>query len=456
MLEMLRVIRERVPSKPSTKLSTAEGLPTLAANRGTEPAKLTKIVCGELDWIVMKALEKDRSRRYETANGLAMDVQRYLADEPVLACPPSAGYRLRKFGRRHRGPLIAASLVLLALVGGVIGTTLGLIRAERALWREEQQRLRAEANAERAARAQERAEQGCDKATEAVEKYLQTVTDDPDLKDKHDLHGLRKKLLDAAVPFYEWFAEQKPGEAEWEGRRGKAYYRLALVRSELGEKEAAVKDYERMRVIFDKLVEDFPTAPRYRELLADSYSRLGKELYELHQYPAAKQAHCRALAIREKLVSDFPGEPRYRSQLAGSHNNVGFLARRLGEGPTAQRAYDQAIKIQEELAGDFPGVVDFRLNLATILVYLGSLLKELEQAGRAPLIAQGLGAQALAPAGVPLGPMAQVIAASKVAILDAFSLAEQAYRRAIDIWEKLLAEDTWKPEYREGLVPQPA
>src|SRR5262249_34780699 len=104
MLEMLRVIREQEPSKPSTKLSTAEELPTLAANRGMEPAKLTKLVRGELDWIVMKALEKDRSRRYETANGFAMDVQRYLADEPVLAGPPSAWYRLRQIVRRNKGP----------------------------------------------------------------------------------------------------------------------------------------------------------------------------------------------------------------------------------------------------------------------------------------------------------------------------------------------------------------
>ena len=123
MLEMLRVIREQEPSKPSTKLSTAEGLPTLAANRGTEPAKLTKLVRGELDWIVMKALEKDRNRRYETANGFAMDVQRYLADEPVQACPPSAGYRLRKFARRNKGGLAVAALVLffLALLGSGVG-----------------------------------------------------------------------------------------------------------------------------------------------------------------------------------------------------------------------------------------------------------------------------------------------------------------------------------------------
>ena len=131
MLEMLRVIREQEPSKPSTKLSTAEGLPTLAANRGTEPAKLTKLVRGELDWIVMKALEKDRNRRYETANGFAMDVQRYLADEPVQACPPSAGYRLRKFVRRNKGPVLAAGLVAAGAGRRHRRHDLGLIEADQ-------------------------------------------------------------------------------------------------------------------------------------------------------------------------------------------------------------------------------------------------------------------------------------------------------------------------------------
>jgi tetratricopeptide (TPR) repeat protein len=123
VLEMLRLIREQEPSKPSTKLSTAEGLPTLAANRGTEPRRLTALVKGELDWIVMKALEKDRSRRYESANALATDVQRYLADEPVLACPPSAAYRLRKFARRNKRALATAAVVALAvlLASGAFG-----------------------------------------------------------------------------------------------------------------------------------------------------------------------------------------------------------------------------------------------------------------------------------------------------------------------------------------------
>ncbi|HKB41249.1 MAG TPA: tetratricopeptide repeat protein, partial [Gemmataceae bacterium] len=132
VLEMLRVIREEEPAKPSTKLSTAEGLPALAANRGSEPAKLARQVRGELDWIVMKCLEKDRARRYPTANGLARDIERYQRDEPVEACPPSVGYRLRKFVRRNRGPALAGALVILALVGGIIATSWGLIRAEQA------------------------------------------------------------------------------------------------------------------------------------------------------------------------------------------------------------------------------------------------------------------------------------------------------------------------------------
>ena len=130
--ETLRIIREVEPPKPSTRLSTASTLPTIAANRNVAPTQLRRQVTGDLDWIVMKALEKDRNRRYETAGDFAADLQRYLTDEPVHAYPPSAGYRLRKFLRRNRGPVVAASLVLLALAGGIVGTSVGLVEAEQA------------------------------------------------------------------------------------------------------------------------------------------------------------------------------------------------------------------------------------------------------------------------------------------------------------------------------------
>jgi tetratricopeptide (TPR) repeat protein/tRNA A-37 threonylcarbamoyl transferase component Bud32 len=131
VLEILRIVREVEPPTPSHRLSTLEGLPSFAASRGTEPARLAKLLRGELDWIVMKALEKDRARRYETTSALARDIERYLHDEVVEARPPSAGYRLRKFVRRHKGQVLAASLVVLTLVLGTIGTTCGLVWAEQ-------------------------------------------------------------------------------------------------------------------------------------------------------------------------------------------------------------------------------------------------------------------------------------------------------------------------------------
>jgi WD40 repeat protein/serine/threonine protein kinase len=131
--EILRMIKEEEPPKPSTRLSdSGEALASISAQRKMEPAKLSRLVRGELDWIVMKTLEKDRNRRYETANGLANDVERYLRDEAVQACPPSVRYRLRKFVRRNKRGVIAAGLVLLALVGGVVGTTWQAVRATQA------------------------------------------------------------------------------------------------------------------------------------------------------------------------------------------------------------------------------------------------------------------------------------------------------------------------------------
>jgi tetratricopeptide (TPR) repeat protein len=123
LVDILRVIADGETPKPSTRLREAgAATATIAAHRGVERARLANLVSGELDWIVIKALEKDRDRRYATAADLAQDVQRFLAHEPVLACPPSAAYQLRKFVRRNRGALAAASVLVAALlvaIGGV-------------------------------------------------------------------------------------------------------------------------------------------------------------------------------------------------------------------------------------------------------------------------------------------------------------------------------------------------
>ncbi len=144
ILEMLRMVREVDPPRPSTKLSTDNALPSIASNRDIEPSRLANLLQGELDWVVMKALEKDRNRRYESANGLSLDLQRYLADEVVEARPPSRGYRLKKFIKRNKAQVTAASFVVLALIAGIIGTSVGLVRARTARENEAEERRKAE------------------------------------------------------------------------------------------------------------------------------------------------------------------------------------------------------------------------------------------------------------------------------------------------------------------------
>jgi serine/threonine protein kinase/tetratricopeptide (TPR) repeat protein len=190
ILEMLRIIREEEPPRPSTRLSTTEQLPSIAVDRGLEPKQLNSTVRGELDWIVMKALEKDRNRRYETANGFAQDIQRYLADEPVQACPPSLGYRLGKFARRNRGRLATAAVLGLALLvgAGSLGWT-ALERAARQSEASKEVRLaleQAEALQEQSKRAEALA------ALERAELLLRQAAPDPGRAER--LAALKERL----------------------------------------------------------------------------------------------------------------------------------------------------------------------------------------------------------------------------------------------------------------------
>jgi WD40 repeat protein/serine/threonine protein kinase/tetratricopeptide (TPR) repeat protein len=129
--ERLRIIREEEPPNPSTRLGTTEELPSIAANRSLEPKRLSALVRGELDWIAMKALEKDRNRRYETAGAFAHDIERYLHDEPVQARAPSAAYRFRKFAQRNRVALATAFVVGVAVLLAVIVLATSYVRIRR-------------------------------------------------------------------------------------------------------------------------------------------------------------------------------------------------------------------------------------------------------------------------------------------------------------------------------------
>jgi serine/threonine protein kinase/lipoprotein NlpI len=230
--EMRRIIREDEPPRPSTRLSTIQqaALSTIAERRGLEPRRLSQQVRGELDWIVMKALEKDRSRRYESASAFARDVQRYLSDEPVQACPPSPGYRFGKFARRNKVALVTAGLVAAALV---IGTAVSVWQAVEA----NAARKLAGERLENEKQARHEAEAHFQKALNAVKKMLMEVGDErvaviPQMKET------RQRLLDDALGFYTDLIASNPNNSQVYYERGDLYRRI-------GKVEQARDDYRK-------------------------------------------------------------------------------------------------------------------------------------------------------------------------------------------------------------------
>jgi WD40 repeat protein/serine/threonine protein kinase len=202
LTEMVRLIKEEEAPRPSVRLSSSNNLPKIAAARNTDPGRLTGIVRGELDWIVMKCLEKDRTRRYESANGLARDIQRFLADEPVDACPPSAGYRLRKFAHKYRTPLRVAGAFVLLLTLAAIASTWQAVRATLAENRASEQRdiaRRKELEAIRAREETSKAYQETSKAYEVVAVANQNLK-----RTTRDLHlALYVSDLNRAYKFWD-------------------------------------------------------------------------------------------------------------------------------------------------------------------------------------------------------------------------------------------------------------
>jgi serine/threonine protein kinase/tetratricopeptide (TPR) repeat protein len=356
MLEMLRVLREKEPSRPSTKLSTSEGLPTLAANRGTEPAKLTKLVRGELDWIVMKALEKDRDRRYETANGFATDVQRYLAGEVVQACPPSAAYRLRKFVRRNKTVVVAAGLVLASLVLGIIGTSIGM-------WRAEQRRVEAEQAKGEAQTAKEKAEQA---EAQTLEEFRAGTADAIEqlIGSKSQIGLHEKAYLERTLKRWQVFADRQGDDERSMAVRAEGHFRVGLLWGKIGRREEARRELEAAHDLRKKLAAQYPDVPEHQLELANCDGNLGMLLLEHGDRKAGQQAFEAARDLLKKLVAQYPDAPKYQQPLAKTHHSLGNLRSDLGEHNAARQEFEAARDLQMKLVARHPSFPTYQDDLA--------------------------------------------------------------------------------------------
>jgi serine/threonine protein kinase/tetratricopeptide (TPR) repeat protein len=293
--ETVRILREEEPPPPSKRLSAEPTAPALAAARQTVPAALVKRLRGELDWVVMRCLEKDRARRYETADALVREVQRYLADEPVEARPPSAGYRLRKFLTRHKGPVLAAAIVFLALLGGVVGTVWGLILAK-------QQEGQAARNAAAAI-----------ELVHDLSTYVEFYEMGSNKSAATDQE--RKERLDAALASYERLLELHPEDKSLRWHVARMHRFRANLGRFLDQTGEAERSYRESLRLFRGLVAEFPEELKYRELYALVQRDYAGQLQRLGRYQEASGLLDESIQLYEELLRGHPNESNYLRNL---------------------------------------------------------------------------------------------------------------------------------------------
>jgi tetratricopeptide (TPR) repeat protein len=512
--EILRILHEDEPSKPSTRLSTDASLPSLAALRRTDPKKLMAMLRGELDWVVMKCLDKDRNRRYETASGLARDIQRYLAEEAVEARPPSVGYRTRKFLSRNKGPVAAAVVVLLTLIGGIIGTAIGLVRAvsaegiaQQRFENAEAARSAADALAKAEAEQRKRAEQA---EAETLADYIASTNEviEQLIGSKPTLGPQEKTYLEKTLKRWQAFAQRKGDDEQSQSIRAEAHHRIAFLWQRLGRVEEARSEWELARDLHKALIARNPGVSAYHGNLALACANLGtmynfagqreeacalyrqaiEILKPLAKQPSAKteflislagccgnlaalltdlgqphdarKEHELALAIRKKLAERFPNDPSYKQMLALSHAGLGYLLNTIQKQTEARLEYERAHELLQALVERYPDNPQYQLELARTQNNSGNLLCDFRQPEdavkyyeRARIIQAKLAKE------YPSMPIyKQELARTHPNLgnllkkLAQYEAAEAEYERARNVQEKLTKEFPGRLDYRHELA----
>jgi serine/threonine protein kinase len=369
--EALRLIREEEPPRPSTRLSESkDSLASVSAQRHMEPLGLVKAVRGEVDWIVMKALEKDRNRRYESANGLARDIQRYLADEPVEASPPSRTYRLRKLAWKHRrGLATAAVLLVLLLAGAVVSSVLAVWareaerQARAAEGQANEQRDRAEKDRNRAINAETEAKRS-EADAEAVLGYFQkqvlSAGRPKGMAGGQGKDVTLRQAVDAAEPAIAHSFQDRPlVEASIRSTLGVTYWHL-------GDFPQAIQQHERaLRLREAQLGPDHPDTLQARNNLATTYLEVGRNTEGIRLIEQTLQQR------EAKLGADHPDTLISRGSLAAGYVAVG----RLDE---AIRLYEQTLQqCEANLGPDHPATLNARNDLATAYGHAGRIPESL-------------------------------------------------------------------------------
>ena len=424
--EARRVIREVDPPRPSTRLSAlaADAGTEAAAARRSQVAGLARELRSELEWIPLKAMRKERERRYASAAELAADCRRYLAGEPLLAGPESRLYRARKFARRHRGALVAAAAVVLLAVGGTVAYVRGIAAEQR-----KTEAALVEANAQRAAALASRAEADQDAAIARGQRALALATLDKlvfDVQEKLDkpsllqvrrsvleiaLAGLKKierSAVDAAaradrgtavargrigdilvllgrttdardayaagVGLLEALVAADPANLDARRELSVAANKLADASVQLGEVKAAKGQYERALAAREAIAAARPADAEAKRDLSVSHNRLGDVCFQMGDVAAAKTHYELSLVTSEALAKADPASAEAKRDLSFVHDRLGTLALRQRDAPAARRHYEQSLAADEALAAADPGNAEAQRDLSVSHDKVGNLL----------------------------------------------------------------------------------
>jgi serine/threonine protein kinase len=335
--QIVRRLRDEDAPQPSAKVRTlGERSSVVAQDRGADLTTLARQLVGDVDAIVLKALEKDRSRRYSTPSELATDIGRYLRNEPVIACSASAAYRARKYIRRHRigVAVTAASAVLLVSFSVTVGILAYVARSEKA---------RSEKNLRLAQNAVD------EMLSSAGRETARVAADVPQMEE------FRGELLSKARNFYNIFITEKPNSETLRNETAGAHFMLGDIDRLLPEPRDAVDEYKEAIVEFQALLRDYPRKAEYRQALANSYNWLGETLRNNggtgHD---VAEAYEKALGLQEDLIRLSPGNIQYQRELARTHYNRGILNYSLGQIGNSDSDFQEAIRLLTPLAEKEP------------------------------------------------------------------------------------------------------
>jgi serine/threonine protein kinase len=459
--EVCRIIREEEPVKPSTRISTlGQAATTVSLKRKSDPKGLSRLFRRELDWIVMKALEKDRNRRYETASALAADLQHYLHDEPVLACPPSASYQFRKLARRHKRGLVAAGLVcgLLAVAVVVLLVANYHILQQRNL----------------AQREHERAEVNLAAARAAVDDYLTTVSESTLLKSSlPGLQPLRKELLQTALRHYQGFVRQNQDDPALRFELASATFRVGVITAEIDSPEKGLQYLVEARNLFQGLADSEPSQVDYQAELGRCLIRIGFVLTALSKTQDALASYEQGIAILESVLPQRSGDDLLRANLAFGHHYLSMRQVEMGRYDEGAQHSRRAIELRQDLADRNPSESRYRGDLALSINNLsfaqyqaGQLLDALQNSRRAETIVRALAREH--PWDASMGRTLSLSLRGQARILRSMDRMEESlacYREStevidkvatanpLDIMWRLLAADNFA-NYAETLVDE--